>query len=174
MTTNLCSDGHPLCSQWHSLAVSPRLRFLDCLGRRAAPGLPRELSQAGLLTTALRPNVGVWRGGIPHLPGREPQRPATTGKNPHPTSRPLQERRPGRWPGTRHPPPLSAFPLASATRTTQCRVAARGWRGSRGFCAACPRRLGPTAASSLETDGRALTPTQFLAFSCQLAARPAF
>ena len=65
-----CADGQPLCSQWRSLAVSPR----------AVPGLPRELSQARLLTTALRPNVGLWRGGIPYLPGREAQRPATKGK----------------------------------------------------------------------------------------------
>lgn len=139
-----CADGQPLCSQWRSLAVSPR----------AVPGLPRELSQAGLLTTALRPNVGLWRGGIPYLPGREAQRPATKGKTR--TSRPLQERRPARWPGTGYLPPLSGCPFASAARTTQCWVAARGWRGSQGFCVACPRRLGPTAAPSLEIDGRAL------------------
>ena len=137
-----CADGQPLCSQWRSLAVSPR----------AVPGLPRELSQAGLLTTALRPNVGLWRGGIPHLPGREAQRPATKGK-----TRTLPAgcfRRDAQLAG---PAQATSRPCRGAPSRAQCWVAARGWRGSQGFCVACPRRLGPTAAPSLEIDGRALT-----------------
>lgn len=150
-----CADGQPLCSQWRSLAVSPR----------AVPGLPRELSQAGLLTTALRPNVGLWRGGIPYLPGREAQRPATKGKTR--TSRPLQERRPARWPGTGYLPPLSGCPFASAVLGCSPRLA-----GLPGLLRGLPAAARPDCCA-LARNRRPCT-RAIPGGRCQLAARLAF
>jgi hypothetical protein len=157
-----CADGQPLCSQWRSLAVSPR----------AVPGLPRELSQAGLLTTALRPNVGLWRGGIPHLPGREAQRPATKGKKTAPYQPAASGETPRSLAGHMLPPAPVGVPLRERCSHDAVLGCSPRLAGPPGLLRGLPAAARPDCcvlARNRRPCTRAITGGR-----CQLAARLAF